>query len=145
VTAAGGEPVIQVVGVSRWFGDVVAVSDVSFEVGPGVTALLGPERRREVDAAAPAVRPDDPRRRGPSRVLGTDPAGDPSLYRRIGLVPQQEAVFERLSAARLRHPGGGAPRAGRPGQAGATRCASWTSTPPSGARSARTPRACASG
>ncbi|MCU1375815.1 MAG: transporter related protein, partial [Actinomycetia bacterium] len=29
-------------GVSKWFGDVVAVSDVSFRVGPGVTALLGP-------------------------------------------------------------------------------------------------------
>ena len=29
-------------GVSKWFGDVVAVSDVSFDIGPGVTALLGP-------------------------------------------------------------------------------------------------------
>ena len=29
-------------GVSKWFGPLVAVSDVSFDVGPGVTALLGP-------------------------------------------------------------------------------------------------------
>ena len=28
--------------VSKWFGDVVAVSEVTFSVGPGVTALLGP-------------------------------------------------------------------------------------------------------
>ena len=29
--------------VSKFFGSVVAVSDVSFGVGPGVTALLGVE------------------------------------------------------------------------------------------------------
>ena len=29
-------------GVSKWYGDVVAVSDVSFAIEPGVTALLGP-------------------------------------------------------------------------------------------------------
>ena len=33
---------VEVDGVSKVFGDVVAVSDVSFEIGPGVTALLGP-------------------------------------------------------------------------------------------------------
>ena len=27
---------------SKWFGDLVAVSDVTFAIGPGVTALLGP-------------------------------------------------------------------------------------------------------
>ena len=28
--------------VSRWFGNVVAVNDVSMTIGPGVTGLLGP-------------------------------------------------------------------------------------------------------
>ncbi|MDQ3168016.1 MAG: ATP-binding cassette domain-containing protein, partial [Chloroflexota bacterium] len=28
--------------VSKWYGDIVAVSEVSFGVGPGVTGLLGP-------------------------------------------------------------------------------------------------------
>ena len=37
-----GAPVIRVDGVSRWFGSVVAVSDVSFDIGPGITGLLGP-------------------------------------------------------------------------------------------------------
>ena len=36
------ETMIVVEDVSKWFGDVVAVSEVSFTVGPGVTALLGP-------------------------------------------------------------------------------------------------------
>ena len=35
-------PMVGVYGVTKAFGDVVAVSDVSFDVGPGVTALLGP-------------------------------------------------------------------------------------------------------
>ena len=33
---------IRVDGVSRWFGSVVAVSDVTFDVMPGITGLLGP-------------------------------------------------------------------------------------------------------
>ena len=39
---AGRAPTIVVDHVSKWYGDVVAVSDVAFGVGPGVTALLGP-------------------------------------------------------------------------------------------------------
>ena len=36
------QAVIKVEGVSRWFGNVVSVSDVSFEIKPGITGLLGP-------------------------------------------------------------------------------------------------------
>jgi len=36
------EPRVIAEGVSKWFGTLVAVSDVSFDIGPGVTALLGP-------------------------------------------------------------------------------------------------------
>ncbi len=32
------------------------------------------------------------------RVLGADPRRDPALFRRLGLVPQQEALFEGISA-----------------------------------------------
>ncbi len=35
------DPAIEFAGVSRWYGDTVAVADVSFTVGPGVTGLLG--------------------------------------------------------------------------------------------------------
>jgi ABC-2 type transport system ATP-binding protein len=96
VTAADGEPVIQVVGVSRWFGDVVAVSDVSFDVGPGVTALLGPNGAGKSTLLRLLCGLTTPSQ-GTVRVLGANPRGDPALYRRIGLVPQQEAVFERLT------------------------------------------------
>ena len=34
--------VIQIKNVSRWYGNVVAVNDITMEIGPGVTGLLGP-------------------------------------------------------------------------------------------------------
>ena len=33
---------MELLGVSRWYGNVVAVNDISFVLGPGVTGLLGP-------------------------------------------------------------------------------------------------------
>ena len=36
------EAVIALRGVAKWYGDVVAVSDLTFGIGSGVTALLGP-------------------------------------------------------------------------------------------------------
>ena len=42
-TVTNGEtPVIRVDHVSRWFGSVVAVSDITFDINPGITGLLGP-------------------------------------------------------------------------------------------------------
>lgn len=83
--------------VSKWFGDLVAVSDVSFRVGPGVTALLGPNgagkstmMRMLCGLTAPS--------QGEIRVLGRDPRADLELTRSIGIVPQQEGIFESLTA-----------------------------------------------
>jgi ABC-2 type transport system ATP-binding protein len=89
--------VIQVSQVSKWFGDVVAVSDVSFSVGAGATALLGPNgagKSTLLRLLCGLTRPSQ----GSVRVLGDDPRRHPELFRRIGLVPQQEALFEGMSA-----------------------------------------------
>jgi ABC-2 type transport system ATP-binding protein len=91
------EPRVVADGVSKWFGPLVAVSDVSFDVGPGVTALLGPNGagkstmfRMLCGLAQPS--------KGTVRVLGRDPRTDTGVARHIGLVPQQEGVFEPLTA-----------------------------------------------
>ena len=86
--------------VSKWFGDVVAVSDVSFRVGPGVTALLGPNGAGK-STMLRLLCGLTPPSQGSVQVLGEDPRGDVSLYRRIGLVPQQEAVFAGLTGRRF--------------------------------------------
>jgi len=90
-------PAIEVTGVSKWFGDLVAVSDVSFGVEVGVTALLGPNGagKSTMLRMLCGLTPPD---RGTVRVLGSDPRRDLALAGRIGLVPQQEAVFESLTA-----------------------------------------------
>ena len=83
--------------VSKWFGDLVAVSDLSFSIGPGVTALLGPNGagkstvlRMLCGLAAPS--------NGTIEVLGRNPRADRATARQIGLAPQQESVFEGLTA-----------------------------------------------
>jgi ABC-2 type transport system ATP-binding protein len=91
------EPRVVADGVSKWFGRLVAVSDVSFDVGPGVTALLGPNgagKSTMFRMLCGLARPS----KGSVRVLGTDPRTDFGVARRIGLVPQQEGVFEPLTA-----------------------------------------------
>ena len=91
------EPMIQVDSVSKWFGDLVAVSDVSFDVGPGVTALLGPNGAGKSTILRMLCGLTGPAR-GTVRVLGGDPRRDVGLTRHIGLVPQQEVTFETLTA-----------------------------------------------
>ncbi len=88
--------------VSKWFGDLVAVSDVSFSVGPGVTALLGPNGagkstvlRMLCGLASPS--------NGSIEVLGMNPRTHREASREIGLAPQQESVFERLTALEFVH------------------------------------------
>jgi ABC-2 type transport system ATP-binding protein len=88
--------VFEVEGVSKWFGDVVAVSDVSFSVGVGVTALLGPNGAGK-STVLRLLCGLTPPSRGSVRVLGQDPRSDSALYRRIGLVPQQEALFTGMT------------------------------------------------
>ncbi len=88
---------VEVRGVSKYFGDVVAVSDVTFSVRAGVTALLGPNGagkstlfRMMCGLIAPS--------RGTVRILGTDARTDCDVRGKIGLSPQQDALFDRLDA-----------------------------------------------
>jgi len=88
------------VNASKWFGDIVAVSDVSFAVGPGVTALLGPNgagKSTVLRLLCGLTRPS----RGEVRVLGRNPRADVATSAKIGIVPQQEGVFERHTALRF--------------------------------------------
>jgi ABC-2 type transport system ATP-binding protein len=83
--------------LSKWFKDLVAMSDVSFSVGPGVTALLGPNGAgkstllRVMCGLTSASQ-------GSVRVLGRDPRTDVGVRRQLGLVPQQESLFEKMAA-----------------------------------------------
>lgn len=80
--------------VSKSFGSLVAVSEVSFAVGPGVTALLGPNGAGK-STLLRVLCGLTPPSRGKVWVAGGDPRKDADSRAHIGLVPQQDGVFER--------------------------------------------------
>jgi ABC-2 type transport system ATP-binding protein len=98
--ANSGAPVILVDSVSKWFGNVVAVNDVSFEVRPGITGLLGPNGAgkttllRLISGLAKASQ-------GRIRVFGEDPRESTEIYRRIGLMSEHESTYEFLTGREL--------------------------------------------
>ena len=91
---------ITVDGASKWFGQKVAVSDVTCSFGPGITGLLGPNgagKTTMLRMMAGLLRPSD----GSVAVLGSDPRRDPSVYRHLALVPEEDAVYGFLTGREL--------------------------------------------
>jgi ABC-2 type transport system ATP-binding protein len=84
--------------VSKFFGSVVAVSEVSFAIDGGVTALLGPNGAGKSTLFRMMCGLTPPSR-GTVAVLGADPRADRDVRGRISLVPQQDALFDHLTAA----------------------------------------------
>lgn len=82
--------------VSKFFGSVVAVSDVSFVVNGGVTALLGPNGAGKSTLFRMMCGLTPPSR-GSIEVLGADPRADRDVRGRLALVPQQDALFDHLT------------------------------------------------
>jgi ABC-2 type transport system ATP-binding protein len=82
--------------VSRWYGNVVAVNDVSFEVGPGITGLLGPNgagKTTLLHMMAGFLAPS-----AGAVLLDAEPTWRrPTVYRKIGFVPEREAVHSFLT------------------------------------------------
>ncbi|MDP3893840.1 ABC transporter ATP-binding protein [Nocardioides sp.] len=82
--------------VSRWFHNVVAVNDVSMSIGPGVTGLLGPNgagKSTLIALMSGFLAPSTG-----SVTLDGDPLWrNEQVYRRIGLVPEREALFDYLT------------------------------------------------
>lgn len=90
------DPVIRLDKASRWFGNIVAVSDVSFSVGPGITGLLGPNgagKSTILQMIAGFLRPSS----GSALVRGRSPWQNYELYRYTGIVPEREAVYPFLT------------------------------------------------
>ncbi|MDD9994651.1 MAG: ABC transporter ATP-binding protein, partial [Dehalococcoidia bacterium] len=89
----GGPPTIRVDGVSKWFGTVVAVSDVSLEIVPGITGLLGPNGAGKTTLLHMMNGLSSPSE-GEITVLGEPVRDNPDIYRRLGVMAEHEAVYE---------------------------------------------------
>ena len=96
VAAQGSSAPVELSGVSRWYGNVVAVNDVSFSLGPGVTGLLGPNgagKSTLLHLIAGLLAPSA----GSVSIGGRPAFADPQVYRDIGLVPERESVYPFLT------------------------------------------------
>ena len=89
---SGQDAVIRVHGVSRWFGSVVAVSDVTFDVAPGITGLLGPNGAGKTTLLRMMTGLADTST-GAVTVFGEPVRDNPPLYRRFGVMSEHETVY----------------------------------------------------
>ena len=81
---------------SRWFGNVVAVNDVSMTIGPGVTGLLGPNgagKSTLIHMMSGFLPPSS----GTVTLDGAQIWKNQQAYKQIGLVPEREAMYDFLS------------------------------------------------
>lgn len=94
---SAGEPTVVFDAVSRWYGDTVALAEVSFTLGPGVTGMLGHNgagKSTALKLCAGFARPSA----GTVRVLGADLSRDQRAYRDIGIAHDREGLWPHLSA-----------------------------------------------
>ena len=132
-------------GVSKWYGDTVALAEVSFELGAGRDRPARPQRRRQVDGARALRRLRRSEHRAPSGCSGSTRGAKPEVYRRIGIVHDRDGLWPFLTARELVELMAGLRDVPDParGRGRGARERRVSRTPPSGA-SAASRRACAS-
>ncbi len=85
---------------SRWFGNVVAVNDVTMRIGPGVTGLLGPNgagKSTLIHLMSGFLAPSS----GTVTLDGEAVWRNEAIYRHIGLVPEREAMYDAVTGWRF--------------------------------------------
>jgi len=91
---------IELAHVSRWYGNVVAVNDISMSIGPGVTGLLGPNGAGK-STLLHLIAGFLPPSRGELTVGGAASWHRPGVYRTVGLVPERDSVYAFLTGEAL--------------------------------------------
>ena len=92
----GSAPVVSAEHLSKWYGQISGLNDISVNVPPGVTGLLGPNgagKSTLMKLITGQLKPS----KGSIRVLGEPIWGNPGLYFRIGFCPEQDAFYERMT------------------------------------------------
>lgn len=82
--------------VSRWYGEVIALNDISINIPQGVTGLLGPNgagKSTFLNLVTGRLNPS----KGKVTVLGENPRNNHKLTRFYGFVPEQDAFYEKLT------------------------------------------------
>ena len=82
--------------LSKWYGQVIGLNDVTVSVPAGITGLLGPNgagKSTFMKLITGQLKPS----KGTVNVLGEPIWGNPKLYFRIGFCPEQDRFYERMT------------------------------------------------
>ena len=82
--------------VSKWYGQVSGLNDVTVTVPAGITGLLGPNgagKSTFMKLITGQLKPS----KGVVRVLGEPIWGNPAIYERMGFCPEQDAFYDRMT------------------------------------------------
>ena len=89
-------PVLAIDHLSKWYGQVIGLNDVTVRVPPGITGLLGPNgagKSTLMKLVTGQLKPSQ----GQVHVLGEPAWDNPGLYFRIGFCPEQDAFYDRMT------------------------------------------------
>jgi ABC-2 type transport system ATP-binding protein len=89
-------PVVEFRSVSKWYGNVIGVNNLTFRIPAGVTGLLGPNgagKSTLLQLATGQLYPSQ----GKVSVLGHSVWNNASLNQHIGLCPEQDAFYEWMT------------------------------------------------
>jgi len=82
--------------LSKWYGQVIGLNDITVNLGSGVTGLLGPNgagKSTLLKLITGQLKPS----KGSLQVLGQSVWGNPAIFRRLGLCPEQDAFYDRMT------------------------------------------------
>ena len=82
--------------VSKWFGNVVALSDVSFNISQGVTGILGPNgsgKTTLLRILAGLTPPSE----GEAMLFDKPPREDPAIYKRLGVMSDHDSAYANMT------------------------------------------------
>ena len=90
------EPIVHAEHLSKWYGQVSGLNDVSVQIPPGITGLLGPNgagKSTFMKLMTGQLKPS----KGIISVFGERLWGNPRVFFRIGFCPEQDAYYDRMT------------------------------------------------
>ena len=90
------EPIVQAEHLSKWYGQVNGLNDITVAIPPGVTGLLGPNgagKSTFMKLMTGQLKPSQ----GTIQVLGTSLWDAPEAFARVGFCPEQDAFYDRMT------------------------------------------------
>ena len=93
---AGSPAVVESAKLSKWYGQVIGLNDVTVSVPSGITGLLGPNgagKSTFMKLMTGQLKPS----KGTITVLGQPIWGNPSIFFRVGFCPDQDAFYDRMT------------------------------------------------